>query len=510
MKRILPISKRPYFQVFSYHTFLNAITLAGIPEDYIAAKLEVKNFQAMEWRNQTEELTEHRSMDSLSFEQNSYATKMNACYYRKAMESDEIEIKVLFQEFSNPWGAVNVFLTTESQEDMLFDDGYLFRFGNFNRQGIYLRYHNVEKKYEKIKVSYPYSLILKKDKRKVSVFYREEGGVTLKIHELLLGNDVDEKELTIGFEVKLGNHTYYEWLYSNYIQIYGNPNDSVKMLDFYGLPYKDWYNYFRNYNIDYNIETQDSIRNYGFSFLTFAKKNIDYGRYVETWLNQFHVRGRSEYKRINHFHQNLIYGYDDEKEVLLVMGFDKGRPSCFEISYEDFENVSNYSEKFPFWILYTYSQDYSSYQLNIPYLKRMLKEYLDGTDSSMSTVHIVNHIQSNYGMRVYDAFLTEKGITGLFEDLRVSQLLFEHKKCMKDRIEYLIHRGCLPEWTLQLSEKMKLIYTTAQTLRNLIVKSNITAIPNMREQGRELLSRMKELEEELYPILIDELTEVSD
>ncbi len=51
-----------------------------------------------------------------------------------------VHIKVNFQQESEPWAAVNVFLTDDEENVLLGDNEYICRFGNFIHDGVSLYY----------------------------------------------------------------------------------------------------------------------------------------------------------------------------------------------------------------------------------------------------------------------------------------------------------------------------------------------------------------------------------
>lgn len=54
-------------------------------------------------------------------------------------QSDQ-QTKVNFQQESEPWAAVNVFLTDDEENVLLGDNEYICRFGNFIHDGVSLYY----------------------------------------------------------------------------------------------------------------------------------------------------------------------------------------------------------------------------------------------------------------------------------------------------------------------------------------------------------------------------------
>ena len=51
-----------------------------------------------------------------------------------------VHIKVNFQQESEPWAAVKVFLTDDEENVLLGDNEYIRRFGNFIHDGVSLYY----------------------------------------------------------------------------------------------------------------------------------------------------------------------------------------------------------------------------------------------------------------------------------------------------------------------------------------------------------------------------------
>ena len=65
----------------------------------------------------------------------------NGCIYRPLSDNEGyVHIKVNFQQESEPWAAVNVFLTDDEENVLLGDNEYICRFGNFIHDGVSLYY----------------------------------------------------------------------------------------------------------------------------------------------------------------------------------------------------------------------------------------------------------------------------------------------------------------------------------------------------------------------------------
>ncbi len=65
----------------------------------------------------------------------------NGCIYRPlSCNEGYVHIKINFQQESEPWAAINVFLTDDEENILLGDNEYICRFGNFIYDGVSLYY----------------------------------------------------------------------------------------------------------------------------------------------------------------------------------------------------------------------------------------------------------------------------------------------------------------------------------------------------------------------------------
>ncbi len=70
------------------------------------------------------------------YSENDYLEDCNACIYRKLQDNDCIEIEIDAQQYTNSWGAVNLFIAKNNHDLLQDDEKFLYRFGNFIYNGI--------------------------------------------------------------------------------------------------------------------------------------------------------------------------------------------------------------------------------------------------------------------------------------------------------------------------------------------------------------------------------------
>ena len=115
------------------------------------------------------------------------------------------------------------------------------------------------------------------------------------------------------------------------------------------------------------------------------------------------------------------------------------------------------------------------------------------------------------GLNIYDELATERGLANLLSDNRIAFLLTEHKKCMKDRIEYLCEVEVLSEEEAEnVLMNMNEIVDIGELLLNMILKIKVKGVqnnPEISERIRKKLLDLKEKERECYTKLLEILEE---
>lgn len=274
------------------------------------------------------------------------------------------------------------------------------------------------------------------------------------------------------------HHDYKEWLYSNYIQVVYLPEEQCNVTLDYEAP--------TIYGGCCLIEYQDfAIKDNKSLFFESINDNLQKGKYIYLFLDEFYVPERSSFGKSHFVHDILIYGMDKQSKKYLVIGYNSELVFVksqigFEACYQGFLN----NEDRIYVKAITLKKD--KYSIKGEVLKIMFEDYLHGRNSKQHLDLYIdmtsycppffdcrNQLSSSFGVNVYDQFI--KGIIECVEqnieiDYRISYLLFEHHQLMRNRVLYLQDRGVMKK-DLQLVEIGNDIVRRTKQLMHLSFKS---------------------------------------
>lgn len=135
-----------------------------------------------------------------------------------------------------------------------------------------------------------------------------------------------------GFQtgILLGHIDAMGWLYTKYIQV-GFRKETSRMDYDHSFFFKEDHVFTRSY---YTL-SYDFCLNY--NIISFIKQFINEGFYVTGHWNEYLISEKKSYQQQKAIHNYLMYGYDEEKEELLSVGYTKdGHWNYFNVSYGQF------------------------------------------------------------------------------------------------------------------------------------------------------------------------------
>lgn len=267
--------------------------------------------------------------------------------------------------------------------------------------------------------------------------------------------------------VVLAYDKYLPWYYSNFIQIFSFTDESGYVELNYLEPRDCCSEIVDMVCLGYHLLKREE------NIIDFIIEKINMGYYLIINVDEYYLPNKGDYKK-NHFvHPSLIYGYDNKIEQLLGIGFDKGRLfseitfdySQFSEAYE--EGKIHYKNYAPWcgWSAIQLMRP-KSFEEEFPFsIDRFLKElknYLFSIGDSIRMYSFeYNEKQVEFGFQVYDVLIRnlENLLQGkLTIDYRALHLLSEHKKCMYDRLGYVISKNKLSGRVTKLhTEYMKVV-----------------------------------------------------
>ncbi|WP_042199095.1 hypothetical protein [Paenibacillus camerounensis] len=263
------------------------------------------------------------------------------------------------------------------------------------------------------------------------------------------------------------------WIYSNFIQLRYVIDWNVYFFDNHDLLFE---------TCPYVTKTSINreLINRWTSFKEFITYSIDENLYIWCHLDRFFIPSFSEYQNNNRFHETLIYGYDTEKNIIYISdnlqgGAYKTTQCTFEEAEAAFQNVESEYEFINKVNLIKKNSiiDFDSHAFNREYLIDSLQRYL----YSKRSFDLINpKVLNIYGLNVYHHLIStithhKKDTPKL--DIRVFHLLWEHKKLMVMRLEYLHEISCLTE-SGDLIDKYKKLEKKSLIIRNLALRYEVS------------------------------------
>lgn len=447
MVKMLPVNEEPNFRTYTQHGFFHSVISSkdkvnqNIEET--VAEVSVKGYSLQKWNVQNSQMKyEIDEQNNLKAYTNQWNLGMDLVFWRDCQQNEEIEIVIYKQLYSNVRSSITLFITDPNQEDMTDLEKYDIKLGNSSRDGIYYSTGKVVETEKNINRSPVKPLKLKLIKEGIKIFIEyydsELQNKKVQIKEL----EKDCEACRIGFAINLGNSSYYEWMFSNYIQIYSNAVKPMP-IEFMWNIHQNWHSYTTNYFMEYRIVAEKEVQESKYSVIEFIEREIDLNRYVELLVNDnLHYEGRENDEP--YYHQDLIYGYDSEKERFYMLCYEAGVPKTETMSYSAFLSQSNFLEDRIFYIMY-YNPGIEKYVLSRSHILQLFKEYRDCINISYYESEFENVDGYKIGMDCLRYFCTPKGMEQLLGDVRISHLFYERSLCNESRIQYMIAKGMLRE-----------------------------------------------------------------
>lgn len=299
-----------------------------------------------------------------------------------------------------------------------------------------------------------------------------------------------------------------DWIYSNYIQVQCQPDFKEEHLFFEFIPFfKSILDcpVLHNQYIDRKM-----IRDKWIDMKDFLVYCIDNDYYIYGICNERYMLNLHQ----DFYHELFIYGYDFKEQTFCCADFTFTGINKYSFSRKPFEqvcqgfvDVTDETDYLLGWeggfVLSRVYKPKDKYEIDVNYIKRNIREYLDGFNSNIHFGLVYNkktlsHHRANgtplafheFGIKVYDVL-----ITYLCEikdpakiDIRPFHNMYEHKKLMTKRIEYLekkkiINNDVNNDVYLQIEEK-------SLVLCNMIIKYKLKSSCKALEQ---ILSKLREI-----------------
>ena len=255
------------------------------------------------------------------------------------------------------------------------------------------------------------------------------------------------------------SEVYLPWFYSQHIQLYFTNKwiqEGIPKIDFYRPPNN---RLFPSPLLETRWLDRDLISIVNEDIVQFVIKYIDKDYYIQIYLNEFYIPDRPSYKSIKTIHETLIHGYDLDNETFDIVGYNKigqygssklkfsnFRKAYMEIDSSDFRKAYmkiNYSPNHMAKIGLLKYENNRHYEFDINLVSEQLRDYIESNNTS-ERFRILDMPEDDiYGVETYRClihYLLEKKDK---YDFRLLHILWEHKKCMLNRLIYMENEGYL-------------------------------------------------------------------
>ncbi len=318
--------------------------------------------------------------------------------------------------------------------------------------------------------------------------------------------------------VVLAYDKYLPWYYSNFIQIFSFTDESGYVELNYLEPRDCCSEIVDMVCLGYNLLKKEEC------IIDFIIEKINMGYYLIMNVDEYYLPNKGDYRK-NHFvHPSLIYGYDNDIEQLLGIGFDKERLfseitfdySQFSEAYE--KGKIHYKNYAPWcgWSAIQLMRPKSfeeEYPFSIDRFLKELKNYLFSIGDSIRMYSFeYNKKQVEFGFKVYDVIIRnlENLLQGkLTIDYRALHLLSEHKKCMYDRLNYVISKNKLTGRVIKLHMEYLKVVELSNDIRLKYLAQSFTRFDSSKlsQEQESMIKNVIEMVEELknveYSLLLE-------
>lgn len=430
----LEINPSTMIRSYAHHAFVNAI-LEGKRENELLV-MHVEEDAGIDWKKEEEKLSWEIEQDIVKLVGNKYEVNSESILWRECKEEDSISVWIDYFRCTNADAILNLFVTTENVCSNIEKNREIFRMGYLARGIVLPRYDNqffgLE---EQVSNIIGMRLAYNKDYFVLSVARKEHAWK--RIFEYPVPDAMKGKKLRIGVDVNMGEDDYYNWRSMNFIQLWYGDKDEFVWLDYYLFPRKSYsYVYSQNF-LDVHTTTGEEIIDDYSDIHCFLKKSIQHEYYVDLDLDEFYVQNRSAFGKVHYNHENLIYGYDDEKRVYYLLGYH-GKLVDGIIPFESLSQAFTPTKRVK---RYKKSVNTNRMRFSLEFVIRNIQDFLDGINSSERTGNVMPIQEGVFGLHVFVELVTnEQARRMLTDDVRITYVLYEHTLLLREQLVFLIYR----------------------------------------------------------------------
>lgn len=494
----LAINLKPFIRSYPEYLFLDSIVNNEKTNDVCVADIAVYDSYEIgkEWEIYCRNASYSIDGRKIRFLRNQFdIDSSKAIYRRMGLQDDSCEFKILYQQYTNSWDSILFYVDRINSSERIDDYPSLdFVIGKYCNgkmfmiaKGEFVWIDNPkENSYVWFRVSL-YERILK--------FEASKDG---EEWETFLGDiNFEGDSISVGCIVCLMDNQYNKYLCNNFITIMLNPlyQSPMNYADFIVRNSKS---YGVHPLVRFSYDTNRTIFKWYKSLWNYVTDKIQNSVYLQFILNERYIPGSESYQKLDYNHENLVFGYDEDEmgRKYHILNLRKGKPVFLKISESDLERALTENDV----IRFKYQPDDNPYSLDVLHIYDRIEDYLNGCNITMRHGYIAETAEGEFGISIYDFMMGDnEGKDVLLDDVRISYLIYEHKKCMQMRFAYLYEWGLIPDYDYSvIKEDMKTIVGLSERIMLLIMKNQCSQNVKCCERLDEHIKQLKDTEIRCY------------
>ncbi|MCY9530256.1 hypothetical protein M5X04_13105 [Paenibacillus alvei] len=306
------------------------------------------------------------------------------------------------------------------------------------------------------------------------------------------------------------------FFYSGYIQLQSknevtkDPDSNNLLIDFYTTDIE----YDHTPFIKIQRLPKMTIDKLNINIIDFIIESIEQDYYFFAFVNEQYIPGSPAYQKYYWRHMILIYGFDQDKQIFNTAGFFGGNK--YSVSTASFEQVEQayYShdsscidgKDFMNHLLFYSFNKHGKYDFDIHSVHEQLQDYYYSRNTSKRHRAFRNPLKGKYGLQIYDDFKIhlDNVINGGRFKRHSFQLLWEHKRTMLERINYMVGHNYLTN-SEQNYNNYSVLEKKTNILRMMMIKSLFNKDHYDIEKMIYIVDEIKDYERSALETLIESI-----
>ena len=218
--------------------------------------------------------------------------------------------------------------------------------------------------------------------------------------------------------------------------------------------------------------------------ISFIVKSINLGCYLRLEIDEYYIPNKRSFGRREWVHPNLVYGYDNDRQIVLALGFDTQNFCKLTFTYDDLRQAYGSAKRItqdvlknkPLVSLIKMTETPRRYPFSVRRFANELQSYLSSTIDSAKKFELTTFLPATvdldsilrWGFRVYEHF--EIGLRQLLVGnncLTYVQMhaLYEHKRFLQEGYNFIISKYRYTLKLVQLTGELQEVVRAFHSMR---------------------------------------------